>query len=50
MDVAVPTTVAPTFGPIASVILRLHLGLWWAAGPQRPSRGMGVRRQFREKM
>lgn len=39
LDGAVLITTTSSFGPEISVSLRLHLGLWWAAEPQRAYKG-----------
>lgn len=45
LDVAASTTAGLTFDLTGFVTLRLHLGLWWAAGPQRAPKGHGCQKK-----
>lgn len=45
LDVVGTITAGLTYDPTGFVMLRLHLGLWWAAGPQRVPKGHGCQKK-----
>lgn len=48
LDVVALMTARLTFDLTGFVTLRLHLGLWWAAGSQRAPKGHGCQKKVQE--